>query len=84
MATKMMFSMDHTRWREHTKHGVPSKKKHTKHGKQVRATPRDSISFLDTRNRNFGKKLPSNSLSKWLCKYSHILDFSLTKNRRRE
>jgi hypothetical protein len=32
-----------------------------------------SISFLNTRNKNFGEKLLSNSFSKWLSKYSHVL-----------
>ena len=32
----------------------------------LRASLRDSKSFLNVRNRDFGEKLPFNSLSKWL------------------
>lgn len=32
-----------------------------------------SKSFLNVSNRNFSEKLSSNSLSKWLFKYRHLL-----------
>jgi hypothetical protein len=45
-----------------------------------KASSRDSLYFLNGRNRYFGEKIYSNSLSKWLSKYSH----ELVKYRRRE
>jgi hypothetical protein len=32
-----------------------------------------SIFFLNGRNRDFGEKMFSNSLSKWSSKYNHLL-----------
>jgi hypothetical protein len=38
----------------------------------ARASPKDYI-FLNSTNRDFGEKMPSNSLYKWSSKYSHLL-----------
>jgi hypothetical protein len=49
----------------------------------VRASPGDSVSFLNAKNRDFAKNYPTIAS---LNGYPNIgiLDFSLAKNRRRE